>query len=135
MKVKNSKEILEYCRKFDKKVFGFGYKPDFYNRFEWVTDERLERYIKRFDMEVGLVRLGGDVGLHRDKGVSRKGLIVCLKDFTFEEGGKLFKLKSGDVVDHDGGLPHRGWDCFCLVMWNKMKSVKKCEERRQLQLF
>lgn len=132
MRIKNSREILEYCLSLKRVVFGFGHRPDFYKRFEWVENGRLEEYMRRkFNMDVGLVRLGGDVSLHRDKGVKRKSVIICLKDFDFEIGGERTRLRSGDVIEHDGGIPHRGWDCYCIVMWKKME----VNNNEQLKLF
>jgi len=62
--INNYLEILQYCKEFNLQTFGFGFKPDFYNKFDWIQDQRLINYIRRHDREVGLVRLGGDVGLN-----------------------------------------------------------------------
>lgn len=124
MKVKNVDEILAHCLEFGYQDFGFGFgfKPDFYNKFDWIEDPRLERYLASHSKEIGLVRLGGDVGLHRDKDVSSVAKIVVLRDFKFEIDGEIKYLESGDIFEFKAQLPHRGWNVYCLVMWNKKKS-------------
>ena len=119
MEVRNYLDILNHCENFRFKTFGFGFKPDFYNKFEWVQDTRLESYINRHEREVRLVRLGGDVGLHRDKDVKCKVKMIVLGDFSFEILGVISELKAGELIEFDGRSPHRGWNCKCMVMWNK----------------
>lgn len=121
MRINNNLEILNYCETFGLQTFGFGFKPDFYNKFDWIFDERLESYIKKHDREVGLVRLGGDVGLHRDKDVSNQVKMIVLKDFDFEINGQRSRLAAGELIEFKGTDLHQGWDCHCLVMWNRKK--------------
>ena len=122
MRINNYLEIYNYCESFGLETFGFGFRPDFYSKFNWVEDERLETYINRHDREVGLVRLGGDVGLHRDKDVSVNVKMIVFKDFDFEINGQRSTLKGGDLVKFRGTDLHRGWDCHCLIMWDKKKT-------------
>jgi hypothetical protein len=120
--INNYLEILQYCKGFNLQTFGFGFKPDFYNKFDWVQDQRLTDYIRRYDREVGLVRLGGDVGLHRDKDVSSNVKMIVLQGFYFEINGKKSLLKGGELIEFKGTDLHQGWNCHCLVMWNRKKS-------------
>ncbi len=80
--IKNYLEILNYCQSFGLETFGFGFRPNFYSKFDWIEDKRLEAYISRCDREVGLVRLGGNVGLHRDKDVSINVKMIVLQDIN-----------------------------------------------------
>ncbi|MCA6504102.1 MAG: hypothetical protein IM560_18945 [Pseudanabaena sp. M085S1SP2A07QC] len=120
--IKNYLEILKYCQKFSLETFGFGFRPDFYSKFDWVQDDRLEAYIKRHDREIGLVRLGNDVSLHRDKDVSINAKLIVFKDFDFEINGQRSTLKAGELIEFKGTDLHRGWNCCCLIMWNRKKS-------------
>jgi len=120
--INNYLEILQYCKGFNLQTFGFGFKPDFYNKFDWVQDQRLTSYIRRHDREVGLVRLGGDVGLHRDKDVGINVKMIVLQGFYFEINGKKSLLKGGELIEFKGTDLHQGWNCHCLVMWNRKKS-------------
>ena len=120
--INNYLEILQYCKEFNLQTFGFGFKPDFYNKFDWIQDQRLINYIRRHDREVGLVRLGGDVGLHRDKDVSSNVKMIVLQGFYFEINGKKSLLKGGELIEFKGTDLHQGWNCHCLVMWNRKKS-------------
>ena len=122
MKINNYLDIFNYCESFGLETFGFGFKPDFYNKFDWIKDDRLETYINRHHREVGLVRLGGDVGLHRDKDVSINAKLIVFKDFDFEINGQRSTLKAGNLIEFKGTDPHRGWGCCCLIMWNRKKS-------------
>ena len=120
--IKNYLEILNYCQSFGLETFGFGFRPNFYSKFDWIEDKRLEAYISRCDREVGLVRLGGNVGLHRDKDVSINVKMIVLQDFYFEINGKKSLLKGGELIEFKGTDLHQGWNCHCLVMWNRKKS-------------
>ena len=119
MRINNYLDILNHCESFGLKTFGFGFKPNFYNAFDWVENDRLKAYIARHNKEVGLVRLGGDVGLHRDKDVKCKVKMIVLGDFKFEINGVISNLSAGELIEFDGRNQHRGWNCKCLVMWNK----------------
>lgn len=68
------------------------------------------------------MRLGGDVGLHRDKDVSVNVKMIVFKDFDFEINGQQSTLKAGELIEFKGTDLHRGWNCHCLVMWNRKKS-------------
>ena len=120
--INNYLEILQYFKGCNLQTFGFGFNPAFYNKFDWVEDKTLINYIHRHDREVGLVRLGGDVGLHRDKDVSINVKMIVLQDFYFEINGDKSLLKSGELIEFRGTDLHQGWDCHCLVMWNRKKS-------------
>jgi hypothetical protein len=120
--INNYLEILQYCKEFNLQTFGFGFKPDFYSKFSWVQDQRLIDYIRRHDREVGLVRLGGDVGLHRDKDVGINVKMIVLQGFYFEINGEKSLLQAGSLIEFKGTDLHQGWNCHCLVMWNRKKT-------------
>lgn len=123
MKIGNFLQIFNYCQSFDFLEFGVGYRPDYYRRFEWIDDPRLLKYVRAHNRDIGLIRLSGDVPLHRDKSVRQDVKLIAFRDFWLELDGKLIRLEAGDLFEFDGGLPHRAWDVCCLVMWSKMRSV------------